>query len=829
MVQTSPQDGSFGSANVVGQNAALAPEIPLKAVFHAFFDLYFLLEADGTIVDYTTARQSDLYLPPEAFLGKRMQDVLPPAVGAQFRDAVECLAQSPHPIAIEYALPLTEGERHFEARLIGAPPTQIIVVARDITDHKQAEAALSEAERKFRDIFENAVEGIFQTTPDGRYLSVNPALARIYGYAGPEELISQYHSIEHQLYVDPTRRADFVRLIEAHDMVASFEAQIYQKDGTVIWISENARAVRDANGQLLHYEGFVEDITERKQAEQARRASENKLRDIIEYSSNLFYSRDTDNILTYVSPQVEQFLDCQPEAALVPWIDFFTDNPINREGWLTAQRAIETGIAQPVYELELVGRKGRKIWVEVNEAPVVRDGQTIAMVGALIDITKRHSIEQQLKHQAYHDSLTNLPNRTLFMDRLEHTLARSYRQRTDIAVLFLDLDRFKIVNDSLGHDVGDQLLQSVTQRLCRCLRPGDTVARLGGDEFTILMEDVEDVKDVIYVAERIAEELHSPFNLQGHRIFVTTSIGIAVGHAPESTPDTLIRDADVAMYRAKRKGPSRYEVYDPEMNARALERLTLENDLWQAVRRDELRVHYQPKVRLSNQELVGFEALVRWQHPVQGLIMPGDFIPLAEDTGMILGIGQWVLHEACRQAKVWQTRFSDKPLQMSVNLSARQLQQAGLVREIAEVLEETGLYPSCLKLEITESVVMEDAEATIRTLRDLKRLGVRLAIDDFGTGYSSLSYLRRFPVDNLKVDRAFVSNIGINTEDTEIVRAIITLAQALGLTVTAEGVETAEQASQLTALGCDWAQGYYFSKPVPADSVMTLLEKMYHS
>jgi EAL domain-containing protein (putative c-di-GMP-specific phosphodiesterase class I) len=298
-----------------------------------------------------------------------------------------------------------------------------------------------------------------------------------------------------------------------------------------------------------------------------------------------------------------------------------------------------------------------------------------------------------------------------------------------------------------------------------------------------------------------------------------------MSRSPDDKPDELLRDADVAMYRAKSAGPSQYEVFDPEMNARALERLSLETDLWQAVSRGELRVHYQPKVHLSTQKIVGLEALVRWEHPVHGTISPGVFIPLAEETGLILTIGQWVLREACRQARVWQGQSEDgSGLQMSVNLSSRQLQQPNLVQEIADILKETDLDPRLLKLEITESVVMSDAESTIRALRELKSLGVQLAIDDFGTGYSSLSYLRRFPVDTLKIDRSFISNLGINIEDTEIVRAIINLAKTLGLEVTAEGVETLEQVNQLNDLSCDWGQGFYFARPMPGDAISALIE-----
>ncbi len=704
----------------------------------------------------------------------------------------------------------------------------VIGVSIDVTQRRHMEEALRQAEAKYRGIFENAIEGIFQSTPDGHYLTVNPMLATLYGYDSPQELLDSVRDIGDQLYLEAGRRDEFVREMAAHGKVENFEAPIKRRDGSIIWISENAREIRDENHQLLGYEGTAIDITARKEAEAALRLSENRLRDIVEHSSNLFYSHTPDHVLTYVSPQSRDFFDCEPEDALVNWSEFVTDNPVNAVGFEICQRAIETGQAQPVYSLEIEGRKGRRLWVEVNEAPVVRDGKTVAIVGALVDVTKRTAIEEKLKHQAFHDSLTGLPNRALFMDRLGHALARSNRRESPshsrTAILFLDLDRFKVVNDSLGHDVGDQLLKTVAARLEASLRPGDTAARLGGDEFTVLLEDVADVGDAIHVAERIALELQAPLSLNGQEVFATTSIGITISGEGQSAPDDLLRDADVAMYRAKSKGRAQYEVFDPEMNARALERLHLETDLWQAVERGELRVFYQPKVRLDTQEIVGLEALVRWEHPRHGLVSPADFIPLAEETGVILPIGHWVLREACRQARVWQdVRPDAEPLQMAVNLSARQLGQSDLTQCIADVLKETGLAPRHLKLEITESVVMGDAETSIRTLRELKNLGVQLAIDDFGTGYSSLSYLRRFPVDTLKIDRSFINNLGSDIEDTEIVRAIISLAQALKLEVTAEGIETAAQALELAELHCDWGQGYHFARPMPADAISVLL------
>ncbi len=429
----------------------------------------------------------------------------------------------------------------------------------------------------------------------------------------------------------------------------------------------------------------------------------------------------------------------------------------------------------------------------------------------------------QLARQAFRDPLTSLPNRALFMDRLAHALTRTERRGEQLAVLFLDLDRFKVVNDSLGHGVGDQLLIGVSQRLAACLRPEDTIARLGGDEFAILLEDVKDDKGPTSVADRLTGELQQPFVVEGREVVITVSIGIAMSTARRMTPEDILRDADLAMYHAKGKGKARYEVFDKSMNAPAKERMDLELDLRNAVARGEFILHYQPVVELPTGRITEVEALVRWKHPQRGLLFPADFVGLSEETGLIVPLGRWVLHEACRQTRQWQLAAPATKLAISVNLSARQLQQPGLVDEIGAVLRETRLDPGALRLEITETVVMHDAPITLAKLEALKALGVQLAIDDFGTGYSSLGYLKRFPVDTLKIDRSFVKGIGRDVEDSAIVRAVITVAKSLGLSVTAEGIETADQLDQLRTLGCDHGQGYFFAKPMTSDRVPALL------
>jgi diguanylate cyclase (GGDEF)-like protein/PAS domain S-box-containing protein len=490
------------------------------------------------------------------------------------------------------------------------------------------------------------------------------------------------------------------------------------------------------------------------------------------------------------------------------------------------EEAIREGFARGRFEVEgaLRGAHGAPASYHWTGAVLEDDrGTRIGLTVSGRDITERKALEAQLAHQAFHDPLTGLPNRALFMDRLTHALARTGRRDSPVAVLFLDLDRFKVINDSLGHGVADRLLVEVGRRLQTCLRPEDTVARLGGDEFAILLEDVDE-SAAARVAERIASQLQSPFALDGREVFVTTSVGIALSRAGQSGPDEIIRDADLAMYQAKTKGKARYEVFDGRMNGLALQRLDLEIDLRSAVTRQEFKVYYQPIMTVETGCVAEVEALVRWEHPRRGLLPPAEFIALTEETGLIVPIGQWVLTEACRQARQWQQRHpSTPPLVMSVNLSARQFQQPDLVHEIGEALRQSGLDPGSLKLEITETVVMHDAASTLAKLQALKELGIRIAIDDFGTGYSSLSYLRRFPVDTLKIDRSFVSGVGADTEDLAIVRAVVQVARSLNLSVTAEGIETAKQLAQLHSLGCDRGQGDYFAKPLPAEAMDAFL------
>lgn len=567
----------------------------------------------------------------------------------------------------------------------------------DITERKHADEALREAERRYRSIFENAIEGIYQSTEHDGYLAVNPALARMYGYDSQQHLIKMLRDIERQLYVEPERRAEFMTLMAQDGVVTNFESRIYRRNGDIIWISENARAVYNDAGTLLFFEGTVEAITERK----------------------------------------------------------------------------------------------------LHEA--------------------------EIQFQATHDALTGLPNRTLLYDRMQQAILHSARHGTLTAVAFLDLDQFKFINDSLGHQVGDELLKITAQRLTNCLRESDTVARQGGDEFVLLLTSPGNAETITHTMQRVLYEVSQPWTANGMEFQITCSIGVTLCPHDSRDAENLLKNADSAMYKAKELGRNNFQYFAAEMNDTVTDRLELLNSLRQAISNREFVLHYQPKVSLTTGKIIGAEALVRWQGP-HGMISPASFIPLAEETGLIIPIGEWVLRTACLQHCAWQ-RDEHATFPISVNLSPRQLARGDMVDIVEAVLDETGMEARYLELEITESVMATDVEKSFATLTRLRALGVKISLDDFGTGYSSLSYLKRFPVDTLKIDQSFVRDIATDQDSAAIVKAIISLGHNLNLTVLAEGIETQEQFQFLLSNGCDEGQGYLMSRPLATRDFIRLLQK----
>ncbi|MGC9524942.1 MAG: EAL domain-containing protein [Limnospira sp.] len=555
-----------------------------------------------------------------------------------------------------------------------------------------------QAEAKYRNIFENALEGIFQLDLRGKFISANPALATILGYESEAELIAQGAEIK---YLDAKTPRQFIHLLQTRGSVSNFEAQVCRRDGSSIWILQNARAIcSDRDRRVLYYEGSI------------------------------------------------------------------------------------------------------------------------------IEMTHLKKTEEKLRHSASHDSLTNLWNRSFFLKRLERSIKRCQEgENYGFAVLFLDLDGFKFINDSLGHGVGDRLLIEIGQRLKTCLRPEDILARLGGDEFTVLLENTLNLTEAIDTAQRIQKALRQPFILQEHQIFTGASIGIVQGTPDYQSSPEVLRDADTAMYRAKQQGKGCSVVFDATMRTDALRRLYLQTQLRLALERQEFQLHYQPIVELANGQIAGFEALLRWNHPEEGLISPGEFIPVAEEAGLIVEIGEWVLRQACYQLSDWKERFSIySSLMMSVNLSSQQF-TADLSRRISQILIETGVGGSELKLEITETAIMADPQLAIATLTQLKHQQIKICIDDFGTGYCSLGYLHQFPVDILKIDRSFVNQVTCEEDKREIVRVIVALAHSLRMDAIAEGIETAEQLHQLQQFNCKYGQGYFFFRPLNCEAVEALLSR----
>ncbi len=598
----------------------------------------------------------------------------------------------------------------------------IISMIEDITERKLAEEARFEAEKKYREIFENAIEGIFQCTPNGRYLSVNPAFVRIFGYESAEQVYNEITDIGQQLYVNPQRREEFIELLKNHSEVQDFEYQARCRDGRILWVNETVRVVRDSRGKIRYYEGIIENVTQRKQTEE-------KLR----------YDATHDQLTGL----------------------------LNR----TAFTAILTKALSYLHGSNSAAEKE-----DENENRELNETSSLALPNCSFPI--------------------------------------------EFAVLFVDLDRFKIINDSMGHLVGDQLLTEIANRLDNYVCENDVIARFGGDEFALMLEKISDLTALEKRLGHIQQQLNRPYTLKNETFITTASIGIALSNPEYSSADEILRDADTAMYEAKKQGPGKSVIFKPGMHIDVVKKLQMERDLRKALEREEFILHYQPIISLETLQTVGFEALVRWQHPKDGMISPDSFIPLAEESGLIKELGLWVFETACIQLRRWQTLFAHcAELGMNINVSAVQLKQPDLVTQIKQIIVKTGIKASTCRIEITESAMMQDPESALVMLNDLKVLEILLYIDDFGTGYSSLSYLQRFPIDALKIDKSFIREINISDKSTQIAHAIIALGEAFDLRIVAEGVENEFQVSKLTEAHCHHVQGYFFSRPKDSQSM----------
>lgn len=696
---------------------------------------------------------------------------------------------------------------------------RFIGIARDISERKEAEGALIDTYERLRTIIENSSDWVWEIDEDYRYTYASPRIADILGYTAGEVLRKSIFDLM------PEGGAERFRELLEPDLshqrrFTMVEHRVVHKDGHTVVLQTSGSPFYNSDGKFCGYRGIDRDVTERKRAE----ATMAKLSSAIEQAADSILITDNKGVIEYVNAGFEETTGFTREEALGQAPNILKSGMMDKDFYRRMWEAIARG---DVFRDVVVNRKkdGTVYYEEKTITPLVdAEGRISHFVSSGKDITERMRAQEQLQYLAYHDVLTDLPNRTLFMDRLSQAITHAAREGRLLALLFMDLDNFKVINDSLGHPAGDQLLQELAKRLRSGLREGDTVARLSGDEFAVLLEDLASAEDVAPIARKILDHICAPFMTEGRELIATTSIGIALFPDDGTEPAVLLKNADIAMYRAKDKGRNNYRFYTRDMNAAAEERLLVENELRRALERGEFFLAYQPQVTIDGRRVIGVEALIRWRHSRRGVVAPADFVPVLEETGLIVAVGEWVLRRACRQLRASREGGLAVP-RVAVNIAPRQLAEPGFPELVQRVLAECGVSSDALELEITESSLMEDESGAVDVLHALSEAGIRITMDDFGTGYSSLSYLRRFPISSLKIDREFVRDVPRDMADSELARAIIAMARSMNLPVVAEGVESEEQLRFLQQYGCSAIQGYLIARPVPPDEMESLIAR----
>jgi diguanylate cyclase (GGDEF)-like protein/PAS domain S-box-containing protein len=794
---------------------ALTPSLAAQEIIGTMADVLFVCDREGRIEFANRAAAATLGIAESELAGKKIDELL-----AQESELTSKL-QRRSLRNDEYVFASATGER-VDLTLSIAPvvhdgvPAGAVIIGRDIRDRKRAEREVLQAVTLLQSTLDSTADGILVLGDGGRIVSYNQRFLEMWRV--PQNVMSagdDRRALRHvtEQLLSPE---EFVRTTSA--LLSRPDAESFDllelKDGRHLERYSIGRRIDEENIRVWSFR----DVTERFAAEAALRESEIRYRLLFEQNAAGVCVSRLDGIILDCNATFGQMLGYRRAELVGRTMSELYANASEAEELTALLRSVRTLNS---VEIELRRADRRALWVLENLV-LVGDAESGVVHATVVDISDRKRAEEQIEFHAYHDVLTHLPNRKLFTDRLRHSLTRAKRNNRPVAVMFVDLDHFKSINDTIGHTAGDELLLEMARRLRECVRDDDTVARLGGDEFTIILAELRQAEDAMNVAQKILDTVQEPLTVAGTPIMVSASIGIALYPVDGADPETLLRNADSAMYRAKEEGRNTYQLCTDEMKKRALERLAVESRLRNAVHDDQLMLAYQPQINLITGRTIGVEALVRWNDPVRGIVGPASFIPIAEETRLIVPLGEWVLRTACRQMRDWHDRGSG-PIRVAVNLSARQFLQHDLVEMVRNALEETRLPASALELEITETTAMQNAEATVEVLRALRGIGVGISIDDFGMGYSSLNYLKRFPITSVKIDRAFVNDLATSDGDAAIVTAVIGMARSLRLRVVAEGVETAEQFAFLRSKECDEAQGFYFSRPGTADDVGRML------